>query len=132
MILLTSGSSGSHKSALRPQPKNLLALAAMLSKLPLRANERMLIAAPLFHSLGIRAAALQRPAAGTAVLQDRFEPETCLAAIAAHRCTSLVVVPIMLQRILDLPPYLRAHYDTSSMRTIVSSGSALPGPLAAG
>jgi fatty-acyl-CoA synthase len=36
----------------------------------------------------------------------------------------------MLSRILDLPQEVRAKYDTSSLRIVFASGSALPGELA--
>ena len=36
----------------------------------------------------------------------------------------------MLQRMLELPAERRAGHDTSSLRVIAASGSALPGPLA--
>jgi fatty-acyl-CoA synthase len=41
-----------------------------------------------------------------------------------------VVVPVMLQRILELPVKTRAKYDTSSLKAVTSSGSALPADLA--
>jgi fatty-acyl-CoA synthase len=66
----------------------------------------------------------------TIVLRRRFDPEATVAAIAEHRCTTLAVVPVMLQRILDLGPATLAAYDTSSLKIIAASGSALPGPLA--
>jgi fatty-acyl-CoA synthase len=42
----------------------------------------------------------------------------------------LVVVPVMLQRIMELPAETRRKYDTSSLRVVAASGSALPGELA--
>src|SRR6202042_2831526 len=39
-------------------------------------------------------------------------------------------VPVMLTRILELGPELIARYDSSSLRVIAVSGSALPGELA--
>jgi acyl-CoA synthetase (AMP-forming)/AMP-acid ligase II len=129
-IVLTSGTSGTPKAAIRPQPKGFGTIAAMLSRLPLRMNDRMFIAAPLFHSWGFAMLQVSTALRATVVLQDRFDAQACLAAIARHRCTSLVVVPIMLQRILDLPTSVRAQYDTSSLRVIVCSGSPLPGSLA--
>jgi fatty-acyl-CoA synthase len=42
----------------------------------------------------------------------------------------LVIVPVMLRRIFDLSDAVRARYDTSSLRVIASSGSALGAPLA--
>src|SRR5206468_10059877 len=53
-----------------------------------------------------------------------------LAAVERNRATALAVVPVMLQRILDLPPATRRKYDASSLRVVAVSGSALPGELA--
>jgi acyl-CoA synthetase (AMP-forming)/AMP-acid ligase II len=40
------------------------------------------------------------------------------------------MVPVMLKRILDLPEETHRRYDTSSLRTVAVSGSALSGELA--
>ena len=66
----------------------------------------------------------------TIVLRRKFDPEQTLAATAEHRATALVVVPVMLQRILELPEEVRDRYDVRPLRVIAVSGSALPGPLA--
>jgi acyl-CoA synthetase (AMP-forming)/AMP-acid ligase II len=42
----------------------------------------------------------------------------------------LALVPVMLQRILELGEHAIARYDLSSLRVIALSGSALPGELA--
>ena len=39
----------------------------------------------------------------TVVMRRRFDPEATLAAIDEHRVTTLIAVPVMLQRILELP-----------------------------
>ena len=44
----------------------------------------------------------------------------------------LVVVPVMMQRILELPAETRRKYDVSSLKVVAASGSALPGELATG
>jgi fatty-acyl-CoA synthase len=89
-----------------------------------------LIAAPLFHSWGYAHYTLGLALSSTLVLQRRFDPEATLAAVARHRPSALVVVPVMLTRILELGPEVIARYDTSSLRIIAVSGSALPGELA--
>ena len=66
----------------------------------------------------------------TAVVQGQFDPEATLASVAEHGAGGLVVVPVMLQRILALGGEVIARYDTSSLRYIASSGSALGAPLA--
>ncbi len=67
---------------------------------------------------------------GTLVVRSRFVPENLLADVADHRATTLVAVPVMLQRILGLPEKTRRQYDTSSLRVIVCSGSRLGAELA--
>ena len=64
------------------------------------------------------------------MLRRRFDPLDTLHAIADHEATALIVVPVMLQRILDLGPEVVRSVDTSSLKVIAASGSALPGPLA--
>jgi fatty-acyl-CoA synthase len=89
-----------------------------------------MIAAPLFHSWGFAHFTLGMALHSTYVLQRKFDPEGTLSAIAQHECTSCPMVPVMLQRVLELPEEVRSKYDTSSLRTVPVSGSALPGDLA--
>jgi acyl-CoA synthetase (AMP-forming)/AMP-acid ligase II len=128
-VILTSGTTGTPKGAQR-QPPGLGAAAALLSRIPLHARETTLIAAPMFHSWGLAHFSLGLLLSSTYVLMRRFDPEGTLEAIQRHRPTALAVVPVMLQRILDLPPQTRRKYDTSSLRVVAASGSALPGALA--
>jgi acyl-CoA synthetase (AMP-forming)/AMP-acid ligase II len=93
----------------------------------LRAGERIFVAAPLFHTWGLAAMQLGMPLRATLTLQRKFDPEIALRTISEHKCTALFAVPIMLQRILDLPERLRRRYDLSALRIVASSGSALPG-----
>jgi acyl-CoA synthetase (AMP-forming)/AMP-acid ligase II len=130
IVILTSGTTGTPKGAQRGMPESLDPMAALLSKIPLHAREPTMIAAPLFHSWGMAHFSLALALSSTVVLRRRFDPEATLAATAQHRCTALVVVPVMLQRILELPGDVLARYDLSSLRTIAASGSALPGELA--
>jgi len=132
LVVLTSGTGGTPKGAKRPEAKGWSTIAAILSRLPLQTGERMLIAAPIFHSWGLATMQLSTPLRATVVLQDRFDPEECLRAIAQYQVTTLIAVPIMLQRILNLPAEIKEQYDTSSLRIAASSGSVLPGPLVTG
>jgi fatty-acyl-CoA synthase len=53
-----------------------------------------------------------------------------LKAIDHHRPQVLAVVPVMMQRILELDRAIIDKYDTSSLDMVCASGSALPGELA--
>ncbi|HEX2161427.1 MAG TPA: acyl-CoA synthetase [Thermoleophilaceae bacterium] len=129
-VILTSGTTGSPKGANRPSPQSLDPVISLLSKFPLKRGQKTVIAAPLFHTWGFAHFALGLMLNSTLVLQRRFDPEATLAAIARTRADSLVVVPVMMQRILDLPRETRRRYDTSSLSVVAASGSALPGDLA--
>jgi len=129
-VILTSGTTGAPKGANRASPQSLDPAISLLSKIPLKRGQTTHIAAPLFHSWGFAHFTIGLMLNSTLVLHRRFDPEASLAAIAGARADSLVVVPVMMQRILDLPAQTRAKYDTSSLSIVAASGSALPGDLA--
>ncbi|MFA4927312.1 MAG: AMP-binding protein [Patulibacter sp.] len=130
MVILTSGTTGTPKGAARQQPRSLDPAAQILSRMPLKGEQRIMLAAPMFHSWGYLHFTMGFALGSTLVMQRRFTPEGTLEAIATHRCEVLPVVPVMLQRILDLPDERLASYDLSSLRIVALSGSALPGALA--
>jgi fatty-acyl-CoA synthase len=68
--------------------------------------------------------------ASTMVLRRKFNPEDVLKTVERERIDSLPLVPVMMQRILDLEDEERRGHDTSSLRTVPVSGSALSGDLA--
>jgi acyl-CoA synthetase (AMP-forming)/AMP-acid ligase II len=129
-VILTSGTTGTPKGAQRGQPDSLSPLAAMFAKIPLHSDERTVIAAPLFHSWGFAHFMLGLALTSTYVLRRRFDPEETLQAIAESEATALVVVPVMMQRILQLPDETLGRYELPTLRVTAASGSALPGELA--
>ncbi|MGB2852553.1 MAG: AMP-binding protein [Solirubrobacterales bacterium] len=129
-VVLTSGTTGTPKGAQRGSPDSLGPLATLLSRMPLRSQRLIHIAAPMFHSWGFMHFTLGLALGSTYVLRRRFTPEGALQAVAEHRADALAVVPVMLQRILELPLETRDRYDLSSLRVTAASGSALPGDLA--
>ncbi len=128
LVILTSGTTGAPRGAARSDA-GVDAAVALLSRLPLRAGGRTHIAAPLFHTWGLAHWALCLLLGSTVVLRRRFEPEDCVRAAELESCDALVVVPVMLQRILELDDDVLAGYDLSRVRVVAVSGSALPGDL---
>ncbi|WP_370966897.1 acyl-CoA synthetase [Amycolatopsis sp. cg9] len=123
-VLLTSGTTGTPKGAPRPHT-SALASAQFLDRIPLRSNEATYMGAPLFHGTGLSQFILSFALGSTVVMRRKFTPEEALKGVAEHKCTALVLVPTMLQRIVDLPKETREKYDTSSLRIIFVAGSAL-------
>jgi fatty-acyl-CoA synthase len=128
-IILTSGTTGTPKGASRSQPKSLDPVAALLSRIPLKARETTMIAAPLFHAWGFAHFTLGMGLSSTIVLKRKFDEEATLSLTAQHGATALVVVPVMLQRILELDDDVLDRYDLSHVKAVPVSGSALPGSL---
>jgi acyl-CoA synthetase (AMP-forming)/AMP-acid ligase II len=125
IVILTSGTTGTPKGAPRDEPKSLGLLGGLLSKVPFRARETTELAVPMFHALGFASMALGLALGSTLVVRRHFDPEGTLDSIAENRATALVVVPVMLQRMLELGDDAVAARDTSSLKVIFVSGSAL-------
>jgi acyl-CoA synthetase (AMP-forming)/AMP-acid ligase II len=130
VVILTSGTTGTPRGASRRQPESLSPAAALFSKIPLHARQPTVIAAPLFHTWGFAHFTLGLALSSTLVLRRKFDAASILEATASSGATALIVVPVMLQRILELPPETIAALDLSRLRIIAVSGSALPGELA--
>ena len=131
IVIMTSGTTGLPKGAQRATltpPVDMVVSA--FSQLPLRAREPVVVSPPLFHLLGFGFMGFALGLQGTLVVRSRFDAETVLTDIADHRATTLVAVPLMLQRVLGLSEKTRRQYDTSSLRLIVCSGSRLSAHLA--
>ncbi len=129
VVILTSGTTGTPKGAPRSEA-GIDAAVALLSRLPLRYGWRTHVAAPLFHTWGYAHLALSMLLGSTLVISRRFDPEAALKITDKHRCDSLIVIPVMLQRIMRLPEETLAGYSLSSVKVVAASGSALPGDLA--
>jgi acyl-CoA synthetase (AMP-forming)/AMP-acid ligase II len=129
-VVLTSGTTGTPKGAQRGQPDTLGPIAALLSKIPLKARETTVIAAPLFHSWGFAHFSIGLSLATTYVLRRKFDPEETLRMIDENDASALIVVPVMMQRILQLDSEVIDKYDLSTLKATCASGSALPGELA--
>src|SRR3954452_13057754 len=78
-IILTSGTTGTPKGASRSMPKSIDPIASLLSVIPLRARQKTMIAAPLFHAWGFAQWALGISLATTVVLKRKFEEEATLS-----------------------------------------------------
>ncbi len=129
-VILTSGTTGTPKGARLARPAGLEPLAQLLRVIPIQAGSAYLIPAPLFHAHGYGQLVLSASLGCTVVLTRRFDPEHALASIERHRIGSVAAVPIMIKRIMDLPPETRRRFDTTSLKAVVCSGSALDPGLA--
>src|ERR1700759_2441531 len=61
----------------------------------------------------------------TIVTRRRFDPETTLELVDRSQATGLAVVPVMLERIIDLPESTLERYSLRSLRFVTASGSRM-------
>lgn len=131
VTILTSGTTGTPKGARRESKQQSLdVLVGLMGRIPFRVGMRTFIAAPTFHSWGGMHLLVGAQLGCTLCLRRRFDPENTLETIQELRPEGLAVVPVMIQRMLELPEEVRSRYDASSLRVVAASGSALPGELA--
>ncbi|MEU1998086.1 acyl-CoA synthetase [Nocardia gamkensis] len=123
IVILTSGTTGTPKGAPRDKVSPLQS-AQFLHRVPMPRNDTVVMAAPIFHGTGLSQFTLGWALGNKIVFQQRkFDPRRTLANVADHRAATLVVVPTMLQRILDLGPAVLEQYDTTSLKVVFTAGS---------
>jgi acyl-CoA synthetase (AMP-forming)/AMP-acid ligase II len=61
----------------------------------------------------------------TIITRRKFDPEATLALVDTHRATGLCVVPVMFDRIVELPDEIRNRYSGRTLRFAAASGSRM-------
>ncbi|HWF27443.1 MAG TPA: acyl-CoA ligase FadD12 [Mycobacterium sp.] len=126
IILLTSGTTGTPKGANQSGGNaGIGTLKAILDRTPWRAEEPIVIVAPMFHAWGFSQLVFAASMACTVVTRRKFDPEATLDLIDRHKATGLAVVPVMFDRIMDLPDEIRNRYSCKSLRFAAASGSRM-------
>jgi fatty-acyl-CoA synthase len=127
VILLTSGTTGSPKGATHSGGADggPAILKAILDRTPWRAEEPVVVVAPMFHAWGFSQLVFAASMACTVVSRRKFDPEATLELIDRHRATGLCVVPVMFDRIMELPDEVRNKCSGRSLRFAAASGSRM-------
>jgi fatty-acyl-CoA synthase len=127
VILLTSGTTGTPKGAKHSGGADggPGILKAILDRTPWRAEEPVVVVAPMFHAWGFSQLVFAASLACTVVTRRKFDPEATLELIDRHQATGLCVVPVMFDRIMELPDDVRNKYSGRSLRFAAASGSRM-------
>jgi acyl-CoA synthetase (AMP-forming)/AMP-acid ligase II len=124
LILLTSGTTGTPKGA-KHSGGGPNELKAILDRTPWRAEETTVVVAPMFHAWGFSQLVFAASMACTVVTRRKFDPEATLELVDRYQATGLCVVPVMFDRIMDLPDDVRGRYSGRSLRFAACSGSRM-------
>ena len=127
VILLTSGTTGTPKGAKHSGGSDggPGILKAILDRTPWRAEETVVVVAPMFHAWGFSQLIFAASMACTVVTRRKFDPEATLELVDRHHATGLCVVPVMFDRIMELPDEVRNSYSGRSLRFAAASGSRM-------
>jgi fatty-acyl-CoA synthase len=129
-VILTSGTTGRPKGAARGSSAGGLSGAisglAFLDAIPYKAGGITVLAAPAFHAWGLGNVTIGMLMRSTFVMARKFDPANTLRLVERHRADTVAAVPVMCQRMLDVD----GDFDTSSLRIVALSGSALAPTLA--
>ncbi len=131
ILMYTSGTTGKPKGALLPVRKTLYNGINATGVFDTRPDDRLLIAAPLFHSLALQILSLPALFRGAGlVIQDRFDAAEAWRAIEREGITYYGGVPTMHARMLTAldegDPFTQVP---ASLRFVFSAGAAAPAEL---
>ena len=102
-ILYTGGTTGFPKGVMLSHANFWASSMARMAELPNSPDGVSLIVTPMFHVAGLGRLINMLVVGGTCVTQAQFRPDTVLRAIEAHQVTDVVLVPSMIQMLIDDP-----------------------------
>jgi acyl-CoA synthetase (AMP-forming)/AMP-acid ligase II len=124
LILLTSGTTGNPKGA-KHSGGGATELKAILDRVPWHTEETTVVVAPMFHAWGFSQLVFAASLGCTVVTRRKFDPEATLDLVDRYQATGLCVVPVMFDRIMDLPDDVRRRYSGRSLRFATASESRM-------
>ena len=121
-MLYTSGTTGRPKGVYRRPTGAMLGMAQLAQP-----DDVQLCAGPAYHAAPLAFDVRSSMAMGIPlVFIDRWNSEGVLKAIEKYKVTRAHLVPIMFQRLLNLPEDVRKKHDVSSLRYIIHGAAPCP------
>jgi len=126
-LLYTGGTTGRAKGVVLTHANLWSASVTRAAELPNPPDGVSLLVAPLFHVAGLGRLVGQTLVGGGCVTMAHFRPEAVIAAIERHGIGDIMVVPTMLQSLLDEPTF--APERVQSLTRIAFGASPMPPDL---
>ena len=122
-IFYTGGTTGRSKGVMLSH-RNMIANEGNVASVFDEVNPIYLHAAPMFHLADLGSTFHVTSVAGTHAVIPRFDPADALRAIAEYRVTRTMLVPTMINMLLQLPDLDR--FDLTSLKFMVYGASPMP------
>ncbi len=125
--MYTSGTTGFPKGVELNHTSVLACVRSMMGRDAWPPGEVALVTAPLFHTAGCAWANCALQSGGTVVLLREMAPATLLGALERHKVTQALLVPAVIQVVLQAPEC--ADTDFSSLKRMLYGASPIPVPV---
>ncbi|TCK26831.1 acyl-CoA synthetase [Pseudonocardia endophytica] len=123
-LFYTGGTTGHPKGVMLSHANLMVSALGILSTGYLfGSGTRCLHAAPMFHLADMAAWNATTAAGGAHVIVPAFEPVAVMNAIATHGATDSLLVPVMIQMLIDHPQI--AEHDLTSLRAVLYGASPI-------
>ena len=122
--MYTSGTTGFPKGVELNHASMLACIRSMMGLNAWPPNEVTLVTAPLFHTAGCVWASCALQSGGTIVLLNEVTPTAILDAFEANAVTQAMLVPAVIQMVLQLPEC--ATTDFSNLKRMLYGASPIP------
>lgn len=122
-IFYTGGTTGRSKGVMLSHGNIMSNSLHMMSEGLIPIGSTYLNAAPMFHVANGGAMFTSLANGGTNVIVRTFNPELVMQAIAREKVTATLIVPTMIQMLVDHPSF--ANYDLSSLKQLMYGASPI-------
>ncbi|MEB3071482.1 fatty-acid--CoA ligase FadD4 [[Mycobacterium] vasticus] len=131
LLQYSSGTTGRPKGIVRELPHATPAetptlLTPLFDRVGITTGSVYLTPAPLYHTAPAFWSMTAQAVGATAVVMEKFDPESALQAIERYRVTHAQFVPAMFVRMLKLPESVRNSYDLTSLQRVVHAAAPCP------
>ncbi|MBI3285149.1 MAG: long-chain-fatty-acid--CoA ligase [Burkholderiales bacterium] len=123
-VFYTGGTTGFPKGVMLSHRNLCTSAMSILAEGLIQAERSYLHAAPMFHLADLGISLPHWMCGNTHAVIPAFAPEAVLASIARDRVTDALLVPTMIQMLVDHPAIKEAH-DLSSLKRIVYGASPI-------
>jgi len=122
-IFYTGGTTGFPKGVMLSHRSLLVAAFGSIASGAVNVGGQVLCAAPLFHLAALWQWLSTSLSGGTHIVVPAFEPTTVLSMIVKHQVNNMLLVPTMIQMLVDHPKL--AQHDLSCLKQLVYGASSI-------
>jgi len=124
-IMYTGGTTGLPKGVVRSNRSRVMFFLYAAIEFQIQHDSVGLASMPLFHPGGMDFGLLPLFVGGSLYIMPKFDPEHALKIIDEYHITNFLMVPTMINMVMNLPESTKAKYNVTSMKRIITAGEPI-------